>query len=422
MQFKKRISLTFLLVVLGTYAIFGQVSKSPFSSFGLGDVYNRGLAQSQGMGGVGISNSSNWYINNQNPALLINNYAVSFQAGMQMENRTISDGTSSTKNGSGNLNYLVMAFPIKSGKWTTSIGLMPYSAVNYKLSAVENVIGNNSTVVSQETGSGGLNQFYWSNGVRINKYLAVGTRINYLFSSIITESVNFLNATNRPVVYYPSVYERTYIKDLNFSGGITLQKDSLFKKNYKIALGAIYDFRSDLNTQSTQRIERRAISGIIVDSTTVSNIRGSAVLPQSYGFGLSFSRPNYWTAAVDINILDYAQFSGFSRPVETTKGIKAGAGFEITPEPTGLSNYLQRITYRTGVSYERYPYLVNGKQVNDLGFNFGLSLPLGSSTLDFGLKLGKRGSISDNSIEEDYYKLYFGMTFNDRWFVKRKFD
>jgi len=420
MQIKKRIFLLVCSVLLSSGA-FAQVAKSPFSTFGWGDVYNRGLAQNQGMGGVGISNSSPWYINNMNPALLVNNYVVSFQAGMQLENRTINDGTNSLKNGSGNLNYLVMAFPVKPGKWTTSIGLMPYSGVNYKLNTTKDVIGSNTSVFSEETGSGGINQFYWSNGVRINKYVAVGARVNYLFSSIISESAQTL-AVNRLVTFFPSVYERTYVKDLSFSTGLTLQKDSLFKKNYKVSLGFIYDFRTDINTQTTQRIDRRSITGVIIDSTTVANTRGSAVMPQTYGVGLSFGRMNHWTFATDLQIMDYNQLAGFSRPFQTTTGLRAGAGFEITPDPTGLSNFLKRMTYRVGGSYERYPYLVNGNQVKDLGITFGLSMPLGLSTLDFGLKLGKRGSIVENSIEEDYYKFYFGMTFNDRWFIKRKFD
>jgi hypothetical protein len=420
MQIRKKSFLSVLLISVSA-VVFAQVAKSPFSTFGWGDVYSRGLAQNQGMGGVGISNANSWYINNMNPALLVNNYVVSFQAGMQLENRTINDGNSSLKNGSGNLNYLVMAFPVKPGKWTTSVGLMPYSSVNYKLSTTVGVLGSTASVLNEETGTGGINQFYWSNGVRINKYIAFGARINYLFSSIISENYQTPNST-RTILFYPSVYERTYVKDLNATVGLTLQKDSLFNKNYKVSFGLVYDFRSDVNTQTTQRIERRSITGIIVDSTTVSNVRGSAVMPRSYGVGFSFGRVNHWTFATDLHIMDYTQLAGFSRSFETTTAFRAGTGFEITPDPSGLNNYLKRMTYRVGGYYEKYPYLVNGNQVKDLGITFGLSMPLGLSTLDFGLKLGKRGSILDNTIEEDYYKFYFGMTFNDRWFIKRKFD
>jgi hypothetical protein len=66
---------------------------------------------------------------------------------------------------------------------------------------------------------------------------------------------------------------------------------------------------------------------------------------------------------------------------------------------------------------------VAGNQVNDFGVNFGVSLPVGRiSTIDFSVKIGNRGSIVKNTIEENYFKIYLGMTFNDNWFIKRKFD
>jgi hypothetical protein len=426
MLHNKRVSLTLFTVFTLALASFGQVSKSPFSTFGIGDLYGTGLAQNQGMGGLGISNPSSWYINNQNPALLVFNYVTSVQAGLILEKRTINDGTSSLKNTNGNLNYLTMAFPVKPGKWTTSIGLMPYSSVNYKLNSLQSVIGSSSsTVLSQETGSGGINQFYWSNGVRLHKNISVGAKASYLFSSIITEDINVLNRTdNRTITFYPSIYERNYVKDFAFSGGFSYHKDSLFKKNYRLSVGAVYDFKSTLNTQNTLRVERRSITGVIVDSTTlINNVPSTIVLPQSYGAGISFGRVNRWVVGADVTILDYTQFRGFNGfTPSTTTGIRSAAGFEITPDPGNIGSYLKRMTYRTGVSYDRYPYLVNGNQVKDFGINFGVSLPLGLSSIDLALKIGKRGSLTENTIDENYFKLYFGMTFNDRWFIKRKFD
>ena len=156
------------------------------------------------MGGVGISNPSSWYINNQNPALLTYNFVTTFQAGMILENRTINDGTSSMKTGTGNLNYLVTSFPIKSGRWTTSLGLTPFSSANYKLITTGKVLNDvTTTVTSQQNGSGGLNQFYWAHGVRVHKNVALGVRANYLFGSIIsekTETINFLNPSEARVI------------------------------------------------------------------------------------------------------------------------------------------------------------------------------------------------------------------------------
>jgi hypothetical protein len=81
------------------------------------------------------------------------------------------------------------------------------------------------------------------------------------------------------------------------------------------------------------------------------------------------------------------------------------------------------MTYRTGFNYDKYPYLINGKPVYDFGINFGFSMPVSRiSSLDIALKVGKRGNLEENTIEENYFKVYFGVTFNDQWFIRRRFD
>src|SRR6185503_1667954 len=115
-------------------------------------------------------------INNQNPALLVYNYYTSFQAGALIESRTLTSDSANQKSVGGNLNYLVIAFPVKMNKWTTSVGLMPYSNVNYKIAYTDTVINSNTPMSVLEQGDGGLSQLYWSNGVRINKNFTVGLK------------------------------------------------------------------------------------------------------------------------------------------------------------------------------------------------------------------------------------------------------
>jgi hypothetical protein len=101
---------------------------------------------------------------------------------------------------------------------------------------------------------------------------------------------------------------------------------------------------------------------------------------------------------------------------------RVAIGGEITPDQFATENYLKRLTYRAGVSMEQNPFLANGNPVKDVGINFGLSMPAGRSSLDLAFKYGKRGDKADNILEENYFKIYFGITFNDQWFIKRKFD
>ncbi|HET9487326.1 MAG TPA: hypothetical protein VFO54_07830, partial [Chryseosolibacter sp.] len=101
---------------------------------------------------------------------------------------------------------------------------------------------------------------------------------------------------------------------------------------------------------------------------------------------------------------------------------RVAVGGEVTPDQFASENYFKRMTYRAGLSMEETPFLANGNPVQDLGINFGLSLPAGRSSLDLAFKYGKRGQKSENLLEESYFKVYFGITFNDQWFIKRKFQ
>ncbi len=411
--------------MLFSASALGQTAMSPFSYIGLGEYFGNSLAHNQGMAGVGISNPQYFFLNNQNPALLVFNRFTVFEAGFIGERRTVNGNGISETNGDGNLNYLLMGFPVKMGRWSTSFGLAPYSAVNYRLNYVDQIEGSTNTVDVVETGSGGINQVSWSNGIALHEDLSVGIKAQYLFSSIINEYSNTLTESQQPSTYYAAVYERTYVKDFNFTLGVSYHKDSLFNKNYRFNLGVVYDFKTDLKTKYTSRIERRDLTGNPVDSTTLINeAPGSITLPQLLSVGLSFGRGEKWTIGTDFILLDYSQFRdyrGFSQ--EGTQGWRSSLGTEFTPDPTALGSYLKRMTYRTGVSYDKYPYLINGMPVNDFGINFGLSMPVSRfSSLDLAFKVGKRGNLLENTIEENYFKIYFGVTFNDQWFIKRRFD
>lgn len=404
---------------------WSQVAKSPFSYVGIGDYYGNALAHNQGMAGVGVSNPQYYYLNNQNPALLVFNRVTVFEAGLIGEKRTVKGNGSSESSVNGNLNYLMLGFPVKYNKWSTSIGLAPYSAVNYKHNYVDNIEGSTTKVNVTETGSGGINQLSWSNGVSLHKDFSVGLKASYLFGSIINEYSNGLSQSSQPITYIPTIYERTYVKDFDFTLGLSYHKDSVFRKNYMLNIGLVYDLKAKLNTSFTARVERRDLSGNPIDSTTViNNAPGSITLPQALSGGISFGKGIKWMTGVDYTFLDYSQFRDFKGSSQgATSGWRLSWGTEFTPDPTALGSYLKRMTYRTGVSYDKYPYLINGMAVKDFGINFGFSMPVSrASSLDFAFKVGKRGNLNDNTIEENYFKIYFGVTFNDNWFIRRRFD
>ena len=99
-------------------------------------------------------------------------------------------------------------------------------------------------------------------------------------------------------------------------------------------------------------------------------------------------------------------------------------GGEYTPNFLDVKSYLKRVTFRAGFTYEEKPYWLADTQIKEFGINFGWTLPVSSfSGLDFGLMIGNRGTTDNNLVREDFFKVYFGATFNDnRWFIRPKFN
>lgn len=402
----------------------GQAAKTPFSSFGIGETFGNGLTQNQGMAGLGISHPEYWHLNNINPALLVYNTITVFEAGFLGEQRTIKGANTSEKTGSGNLNYLAMGFPIKRNKWGMAVGLMPYSSVNYQLNYQSVIENSTNTVDVKESGSGGINQLYWSNGIRLHPNISVGLKATYYFSAIVNQYTSTLSESDQLVNYATNIYDRQSFHGFGFSGGASFHKDSLGRKNYQINVGLIYDFNADINTKFYERLERRNVSGITDSITIVNNVPGTTTIPQSMGAGISFGKELQWLVGADFTYVDYTQFKNFGgSSAGGTSGWQFALGGKITPDAGSLSSYLKRMTYQTGVSFSEAPYLINGNALRDFGINFGLTLPVSRiSSLDLAIKVGKRGDLQTNTIEENYFKLYFGVTFNDQWFIKRRFD
>lgn len=416
----------FLPLLALSLVAFGQAASSPFSTFGIGEPFGNNLIQNHGMGGTGVSQPQFWSVNNANPALLVFNYLTAFQAGSLIESRTISSDTASQKSVDGNLVYLVTAFPIKRGKWTTSVGLTPFTRVNYKVAYQEQIFDETSptTVIDTaevtERGSGGLNQVYWAHGIRIHKDWSVGIKAAYIFGSLNND---FSNTISNQTIYPVAVAEQTYVKDFKFTGGLSFSKDSVLGGNYRLSAGAVYNFSTDLKADKTSVLQRRDSNGNPFSSDTLNIKGGSIVIPASFAVGVSLSKGSKWSTSLEFSAQNWNKFESLNTEDEVLENSWSIAlGGELTPDQLAFSNYLKRITYRTGFSYEKTPFTVNNKQLIDLGINFGLSLPTGRSSIDLGLRIGKRGDKSVNVLEETYYKIYFGITFADQWFIRRRFD
>lgn len=422
-----------------TVFVYAQTGNSPYSIRGVGDLGSMELPHNIGMGGVGISQPQSFYLNNLNPALLPNNTLTHFGLGIMSDYKKISDQNASFSNLGGGLSYITFAFPIIAGKWTLSSGLMPYSTVNYAYQVPgSSVSGTNTTVNYDHRGEGGINRVYIGNGYQISKRLAAGFQINYLFGSILKETASDLIGEDVPSSYRTVAYDRTRFSDFSIKGGLSFNQQ--VRSRTFLSAGLVYEIGGDVNAEHFVRLERKTFSGggwqSVAMDTIINNVKGSITLPSTIGFGLSLLKTYNWSIASDVTLQNWSTFRNFSgENSDMVDSYKVSLGGEYTPEITSIDSYLKRMTYRIGASYENTPFFIMnnspdqtsdnnlGEQIRDFGITFGMSLPVSrASSLDMAFKLGRRGTISNELIKEDYFRVFLGVTFNDKWFQRRKFD
>jgi hypothetical protein len=407
-----------------------QTDKTPYSSQGLGNLTEPALIHNAGMAGLGIATGSGLHINNVNPALLYQNSLSAFDAAFKIEYKDMAKGDESASNLSGGLAYGIFAFPIIDNRWSMSIGISPFSQVDYRIDERRVITTNDEVANLSKEGNGGLSRIHFSNGFRVFKGLAVGLKTSYLFGSI-TDDLSILPITGDNLNLITSYNENT------FYNGIVLEPALHYAlktgTNTSLNLGVVYQPETKLNAVRNINFENRQIgTGQMVSSDTiVHDEQGNVVLPQKIGVGLALDKYLKYMVAVDFNMQQWGDFGAYQ--AESEDGVRSNDGLQnaytlavggqIIPDVNSVSSYLKRVAYRAGVRYSMTPFHVNNTQIADVGLTFGFTLPMNNlSSLNLAFEAGTRGTTENNLIRENYFRAGVGISFNDRWFVRRKYD
>jgi hypothetical protein len=67
--------------------------------------------------------------------------------------------------------------------------------------------------------------------------------------------------------------------------------------------------------------------------------------------------------------------------------------------------------------------IINNSPLKETGVSFGLGLPLGSlSNANIGFEITRRGEKNQSLIQETFVTMRIGLSLNDVWFIKRKYN
>lgn len=418
------------LGVLCTLLLFSEVgaqtSASTYSALGIGEFNYSGLTQNQGMGGMGISYGTGWQVNNVNPALTTRNTIFNFQVALNYKNINVDNGTENSQVDGGGLSYLALSFPIKSGKFTSGMGLSQITGVNYRLQ-VESTVDNSDLKANNFLrGDGGISETYLNFGYLLAKNLSIGFHGSYLFGSTIRSNQLLITDDKGVEVGAPSeYYERLTVSDVGFKVGIHYQLKTSEKSN--LQFGAIYQKFGNVNGTGFAKLAGigQASDPKSDGDLIANNIKGSVYIPNRLGFGLTFEKMNKLALTLEGQFQDFTEYRNFfGDPMDLQATKKLALGFQMVPDYLSFDNLLKRGTYRIGLEWLQTPYFLNQTNINDMGISLGSSLYLNQlSMMNLALKVGQRGTLDSGLIRENYVNFTLGFSLNDNsWFYKRVFE
>lgn len=459
--------LSFLFASLTNFA----QENSPYSRYGLGDIFPNQNIGSRAMGGLTTSVQSYQHINFSNPASygrlssnISNGAYINFDIGLTMESRTLKQGNPLLSFKTNNLlpAYLAFGVPLSKKKdFGVVVGLKPVTRINY------NILNEGRFPASQVStkdsfqyhyeGNGGLNQAFVGFGKSFggdvlqtgSSNFKIGANIVYNFGK--KETNTFTTIVNDSVFHLSSQHSAlTSFDGLSLELGATydfkLKENFVTEKKtkssvYILSLGATTAFKRKLN--ASQDDERKTVyldgSNVIavVDSVRFTGLSGKVVLPAKYSGGISVSKYAVhssggasWQAGIQYETEQWGNdylFMGAKDKVTNSSLLRIGG--ELTPSFTS-NNYFNLVTYRAGF-FTGTDYLdADGNKLKLTGITAGFSFPVVSrrssytnqfTRINTAVEWMKRGSVVNN-ISENYFRFSLSLSLSDIWFIKRKYD
>jgi hypothetical protein len=430
---KKIFVLSFISV--GYFLNAQNLSNSPYAAYGIGDVKYDNTIETASMGGISTAYISDFSsnFNFANPANNANFELTSIKLEATNENnyfKTDYNNTKSTKH-STYLSNISLAFPL-SPKLKMGLSYQPYSSKSYDILHTDELKDENGVVYanrfSRFNGSGTLNTAQIALGYKVNDKFAVGARANYYFGNLY--DLNELSQSNAELV---NGYEtKNSIKNFNFTLGASYQNLNT-STDRKLTIGATTTFgnTSSMTTDYvnstyfyTDAAGTKGNESIIDQKSTSSK----NLLPLQASLGVGYGEENKWFLSLQGDYKKGESITYFGNTLNLEDSFRISAGGWYLPNYNNFRSYFSRIVYRYGAFYEKGNLKIAGQNINKFGVSAGVLLPFKNSSitrmsgLELGLEVGKRGTLKNNLINQNFINLKVGFNFADKWFRKTLYN
>ena len=398
-------------------------SASPYSSAGLGERNFNGTQATRHMGGLDVFTDS-IHANLNNPASYGFLKVTTYSVGIHYRNTNLASLNENRDADDASLDYLAISIP--AGKFGFGFGILPYSSVGYKIEAIDSNTSGGLDLLNRYEGQGGVNQTYLSVGVPLASFLAVGASVQYNFGTLFYRTGQFVEGIDNGTFLTNQSSVSGFNYQFSAQANIPIQK--------KYLLQGMFSFQPEafLNSQNDRIFYTQSISNETVVDFEEINLAAQGLenttleTSETTKIGFGFGETKKWFLGVQRNSTKSANFSNdfFSRTNVDYRDAKQWSvgGFYI-PNYASFTSFWSRVVYRFGFRSEQMSLIVNNVPLTETGISFGVGLPLGSlSNANVGFELSRRGEKESGLIRETMVAMRIGLSLNDIWFIKRKYN
>lgn len=429
--------------------------------------------------------TSTFFINQGNPASYAFTKYTIYEFGARYGYSTFNSADAEVKKQNGGFNYIALAFPIRK-RMGAAFGLLPFSSVGYEVTTQSEYVDSIGSVKNNYRGNGGINQVFGGiayrpfesrlrNVQRSAKYkmldsagathvirrkkffanalssLSLGANASYLYGTVnyatrkyfpgaIAASFNTCDYTETQLhdVYLQAGAQLSFDvntvknKSHNDSAGKSAPAYRDLKRKWRFTVAYSVSLPRDVSASATHVAYNFLLAsfGREVPYDTFSynpGFKGRVSLPLMQSVGIGIKHGESMNFFLDAGHQQWSRFSflGNNQGLRDQFRFSGGMQWQPNRNAVGTGAYFKRAFYRAGARYNTGYLFLKGNQINEYAVSGGLGLPVGRrvfTIVNLSAEYGVGGTTNNQLVRETFLRFVVGLTFNDRWFIKPKYD
>lgn len=424
-MFHKAIRHTLLLLILATRIQAQNLTQSPYSVVGLGDMQFQGNAQQSSMGQVNQAYRKPFEVNIGNPASYSALQQTVFEAGYMYASGSLATATASTKVDNSSFSYFTFGVPVSQKRGISLVsGLLPYSSTGYNVRSTKLYPGIPAYYgTTQMEGRGGISRFLLGTSLRLHPNLSIGINASYLFGTM---------ERNQQLLFDTALHKFNIAEERKFTINdvvwqIGLQYHKSLNDKYKLDAGMTAGLGKELRTvysYTNRSLGWGGTSQYTIDTNaTMDNVIGNITLPMTLSGGIAFEKKGHWMIEADVNMQHWSTYKAFGVSDQLKDWYGVALGASIVPDMNSPL-YTNKIEYRAGAGFNTGNVNINGKAISGYNVSAGFGFPMGKSNSRFNLTMEylSRGTTESGLVRENMLRFMVGITFSDQWFMRYRYD